>query len=201
MTPQEIYEKFKDQSGSNSIAGIAALEAVVEAAKKDNPKTILELGGGIGTISYAVLKNCDAVMDIYEHDEFCRKMLAYNLKGMEARYTIIPNYAILPPKRSYDLIVVDGGGGGKSVYDGGFNQAAAAYIQSLRHLKTIIIEGQRKSQKYWILKALRTRFIYNVNIYPDPSGGKKIATRIDCRPSSSELARVISHYFQRIKIF
>lgn len=201
MPPQEIYEMFKKQTGSNAISGIATLEAIVHAAKNDKPKTVLELGGGIGTISYAILKNCDAVIDIYEHDEFCRKTLAENLKGMEARYAVISDYAQLPPRRSYDIIVVDGGSSDEAGYDGGFNQAIGAYIQSLENLKTVIVEGQRKSQKYWILKALRTRFVYNITVYPDSSGGKKIGTRIDCRRSSSELARIFSHFYQRRKIF
>lgn len=201
MSPQEIYEMFKKQSGSNAIAGIATLEVVVSAAQNDNPRTVLELGGGIGTISYAILKNCDAAIDIYEHDELCRGALAENLKGMEARYSVITDYTKLPPRRSYDLIVVDGGSGNDAGYDGGFDQAVGAYIQSLKNLKTIIVEGQRRSQKYWILKALRTSYVYDVVIYPDPSGGKKTGTRFDCKKSSSELARIFNHFYQRHKIF
>lgn len=201
MTPKEIYDKFKKQSGSNSIAGLATLTAVLDEVRSGNPKNVLEMGGGIGTISYAVLNNSSAFIDIYEHDDFCRGILKENLRGMEDRYSLITDYLRLPPKRSYDLIVVDGGAGGGSGYDGGFDQAIGSYIQSLKNLKTIIVEGQRKSQKYWILKALRPNYVYKVTVYPDPSGGKKIGTRFDCKKSPSELMRLLNHFYQRKKIF
>ena len=201
MSPQEIYEMFKKKSGSNAISGIATLNAVIDCAINDRPKTVLELGGGIGTISYAILKNCDATIDIYEHDDYCRKTLKETLVGMENRFNVISDYNQLPPKRSYDLMVVDGGGGGAENYDGGFPQAVGAYIQSLTGLKTIIVEGQRKPQKNWILKALRPRFVYKITKYPDLTGGKKIGTRIDCRHTSSELLRILNHFYNRNKIF
>jgi len=199
MTPQEIHNFFKEKEGSQSIAGIATLEAIVSLCKRDRPATILELGGGVGTISFALLKNCDATIDIYEQNDFCAKMLKENLKEMEGRYTIIPDYIYLPPKREYDLIVVDGGKGkGK---DGGFPQVICSYINSLSSVKTIFVEGQRKSQKYWILEALRTRFLYTPTKYKDPTGGKKGCLQIDCRPCSSELLRIINHLYWRKKVY
>src|SRR3989344_5049256 len=152
MTPQEIYTLFRNKEGSEAMTGIVTLEAIVSFAKRNNPKTVLELGGGIGTLSYAVLKNSDAVLDVYEDNESCRNALKENLKGMEGRYTIISDYAHLPPKREYDLIVVDGGKGKGEYQSTGYPHLIAAYLYSLNSVKTIFVESQRKSQKYWILE-------------------------------------------------
>src|SRR3989338_2078319 len=119
MKAEEIYALFSAKSGSNEIAGITTMRAVVDFCKKNNPRTILELGGGIGTISYAVLSNCDATVDIYEHNDFCIAALNENLKDYKERFSIIPDYLMLPPKREYDLIIIDGGKG-KHERDGGF---------------------------------------------------------------------------------
>src|SRR3989344_2117964 len=205
MTPREIYTLFKNKDGSEAIAGIATLEAVVSLVKEDNPKTVLELGGGLGTISYAILKNSNATLDIYEHNEYCRNELKKNLKGVEDRYTIITDYVYLPPKREYDLIVVDGGKGSGKYQGTGYPQLIAAYLQSLSSIKTIFIEGQRKSQKYWILEALHSRYIYKPTKYLDPLGGNKIGVRIDCKPSGgSKLGRFlfeVNHILRRNSVY
>lgn len=194
----EIYNTFKNKEGSGAIAGTATLKAIIDLVQKNKPLSVLEIGGGIGTISYAILKNCAASLDIYEQNDFCIKKLKENLKGLENRYTIISSYNQLPPKREYDLIVVDGGKGQR---DGGYPQVIAAYIHSLRSIKTIFIEGQRKSQKYWIIDALRTRFLYKPTKYKDPLGRKKIGMQIDCKPCSSGLLKIINHLYWRKKIY
>lgn len=205
MTGQEIYTMFKTKQGSEAISGVATLDAVISFLKKNNFQTILELGGGIGTISYVLLSNSDASIDIYEPNEFCQKALRENLTGMGGRYSILPSYDILPPRRNYDLIVVDGGKGTGNqsigIADYGYPQLIAAYIASLQSIKTIFVEGQRKSQKFWILEALRTRFIYTPYKFFDPAGGKKIGVQIDCRPSSNELLKIINHFLQRKKVY
>ena len=103
-----IYRAFKQKEGSEQIAGPITIQVILNICQ-NNPKRILEMGGGIGTISYTLLKNSDAFVDIYEVDDFCLNKLKENLSGLEGRYQIIENYRILPPQREYDLIIVDGG--------------------------------------------------------------------------------------------
>lgn len=203
MQPEEIYNRFKKQDGSDATSGITTLKAVIDFCRKYNPQTVLELGGGIGTLSYAVLKNCSGILDVYEHNGFCRDALGKNLQEFRRRITVLSDYLSLPPRREYDLIIVDGGKGGEAFggTDGGFSQAIAAYINSLSSVKTIFIEGQRKSQRFWATEALRTRFLYTPRKYPDPTGGKKGALRLDCVPCAQEYKRLLSHYYWRKKIY
>ncbi|OGZ12579.1 MAG: hypothetical protein A3D67_04195 [Candidatus Lloydbacteria bacterium RIFCSPHIGHO2_02_FULL_51_22] len=200
MTPQEIFILFKNQQGSDHIAGKVTIEAVVSFCKKHNPQNILELGGGIGTLSYAILKNCDGALDIYEHNDFCIRALNDNLREMSKRYTVTTDYLKLPPQREYDLIIIDGGKG-KGIYDGGFPQVIASYISSLNSIGTIFIEGRRKSQRFWVAEALRARFLYTPTHYEDPTGGKKGALRLDCKPCSNEFLRTMGHLYWRKRIY
>lgn len=201
MHPTEIYAIFTKKAGSSDIAGIATIEALADFCRKNKPHHILELGGGIGTLSFTMLKNCDGVADIYEQNDFCRNALNENLSEFTGRFSILTDYLHLPPKREYDVIVIDGGKGKGGGEDGGFPQAIAAYINSLSSVKTIFIEGQRKSQRFWATEALRTRFLYTPQKYPDPNGGKKGCLRIDCVPCAQEYKRLLNHYYWRKKIY
>ena len=200
MTPQEIYALFQSKKGATNLADLATIGAVISYCRKNNPRTVLELGGGIGTLSYSVLKNSNATLDIYEHNDFCVGALNENLKDYKGRFTIIPNYLTLPPRREYDLVIVDGGKG-KNEHDGGFSLAIAAYLSSLTSLKTIIVEGQRKSQRYWAVEAIRSRYLYKPTKYKDPSGGKRGSLRIDCKPCSSEVLRLANHWYWGSRIY
>lgn len=200
MNPEDISTLFKSKTGSGEIAGRVTLREVVRFCREHKPRAVLELGGGIGTISYAVLSNCDAVMDIYEHNDFCIAALGENLKEYKERIAVLSNYLTLPPKREYDLVIVDGGKG-KHARDGGFPRGINAYIHSLDSLKTIFIEGERKSQRFWVTQALRTRFTYTPQKYYDAENKKKGMLRIDCEPSSNELLRLVNHWYWRKRIY
>ena len=198
-----IHNLFKQKDGSDAISGVATLDALIEICKERNPKTILELGGGIGTITYALLANSDATVDVYEHNEFCRKQLHENFKMYRERMRVVPSYDILPPRSKYDLIIVDGGKGKghNDERDGGYPRIIGAYLQSLDAINILFIEGQRKSQKFWILQTIRTQYTYRVKRYADPSGGKKIGVLIECTPCRSEFVRTLTHAFQRGKVY
>src|SRR3989339_1817628 len=105
----EIYDKFKSQSGSQNIASPVTISVLSKMCAIERPKRILEMGGGIGTISYTLLKNSDAFIDIYEDNDFCRNKLKENLSQFSGRFQIIDTYRILPPVREYDLVIIDGG--------------------------------------------------------------------------------------------
>ncbi len=200
MNPENICELFKNKTGSNEIAGMVTLREVIRFCREHKPRAVLELGGGIGTISYAVLSNCDATMDIYEHNDFCIGALNENLKEYKERFAIIPSYLSLPPRREYDLIIIDGGKG-KHERDGGFPRGINAYIHSLDSLKVIFIEGERKSQRFWVTQALRTRFIYTPRKYYDAEKEKKGMLQLDCAPSSNEFLRLANHWYWRKRIY
>lgn len=71
MDVKKIHENFKQKPGSETIAGLETLENISEMVKKEEIKNVLELGSGIGTISYCILVNSGANLDLYEPNEFC----------------------------------------------------------------------------------------------------------------------------------
>ena len=195
-----IYRAFKQKEGSEQIAGPITIQVILNICQ-NNPKRILEMGGGIGTISYTLLKNSDAFVDIYEVDDFCLNKLKENLSGLEGRYQIIENYRILPPQREYDLIIVDGGIG--KDWDKGFASSIWFYIHYMESVKLIYIEGKRPLQRIWARKALKSKYIYKLNRYFDIDFGEDIKTggglEIICWPCKFWLIRWLSFLYWELR--
>lgn len=191
-----VYRHFKSLPGSDHIAKPVNLSAIIEICKKEKPTRVLELGGGIGAISYAVLAHSDAFIDIYENNDFCIGALQKNLKEFEGRFSIIPDYKTLPPARRYDFFVVDGGTSGTK--DDEYKMMVHNFIRHLESLKFVYIEGRRGLQRDLVRDALRDQYIYRLIKYADAifdgksmSGGLKIV----CYPVSSAIIRQINFLF------
>lgn len=157
---QEIFQHFSKQAGSERIATLVNIQALIDICREEKPTRILELGGGIGTLSYTLLKHSQASVDIYEHNDYCRGKLKENLAEFVGRYMVLDDYRVLPPNREYDLVVVDGGTG--KAGDGGFNQAVWFYVQYLKYCRTFYFEGFRRMQRFWVRRALKDRFLYRL---------------------------------------
>src|SRR3989344_9025597 len=193
----DIYRQFKQQSGSEHIAKPTTIEALLQVCREENPKRILEMGGGIGTISYLLLKNSQAVVDIYEDNDFCLGKLAEKLSEFQGgRYNIINNYHTLPPVKDYDLMIVDGGSGRKD--DGGYKTAVSDILSYLDSVKTVYVEGQRHVQRTLIFKTLVKKYIYKLVRYDRIIfEGKKLSggLKIKCRKNNFGLLRFLNLVF------
>jgi len=196
----DILNFFSRQAGSENIAGIVTLENMSEICQEIKPKRILEMGGGIGTISYALLKFSDAFVDIYEHNEFCRGKLKENLAEFNGRYQVIDDYRILPPERVYDLMIVDGGSGkGKG---GGYHEAVWFFIMYLKSVKIVYVEGNRRLQRFFARKALKYNYLYKLTDYDNIIWqGEKLhgGLKIECSPSSSRILKMANFIFWELK--
>lgn len=160
MDTKEIYQSFKQKSGSEVIAGLETLETITAITKKQDIKNVLELGAGIGTISYCILANSNAHIDLYEPNEFCISELTKNLSEFKGRYTVIEDYRMLPPRRNYDLVVVDGGGGERN--NGSEKRTVLVFLNWLNSVKIIYVQGYRHGQRAFIRHALRDRYVYRI---------------------------------------
>ena len=197
----KIFEKFNDRNNKkDAIGGVETIKVLMDICKKENPKSVLELGGGKGTLSYTILANSEAVIDIYEPLEEFRNIIDANLNFFAGRYKLMSSYMTLPPSREYDLIIVDGGKKA-SEGGGGFAKIIACYILSLDSVKTIIIEGQRKSQKYWVTEALWRNYLYRPIKHKDSTEGRKGCLEIKCKKSTNILFNFFSHFYYRKKIY
>lgn len=190
-----IHRHFMSLAGPEHIATIANIQTIVSLCEHEKPERILELGGGIGALSYAMLKHSDAYVDIYEDDDFCKDELQKNLKEFDGRFSIIPNYRILPPHRAYDFIIIDGGN--KLPY-----RPEWFYLRYLQHIKAVFIEGHRRAQVAAATRALWAHSTMRMEKTPGVTlEGKfyKGGTLIRCTPSRSALLRTASYIYSRLR--
>ncbi|MDP3994157.1 MAG: class I SAM-dependent methyltransferase [bacterium] len=165
----EIHEMFRAQPASEHIAKPPTLEALFQVCQANDLKRVLELGGGLGTISRLLLKYSNAQLDIYEHDVYFRDRLRENLAEFTGRYQILSDYRTLPPHRDYDLVVVDGGHSRKDAPGeaSGFNAAIWFYLNYLQSAPLVYVEGKRHIQRLWARKAIAKRYIYSLQRFAD----------------------------------
>ena len=76
-----IYNAFKQKKGSEHISSPIGIHMLLNIITEVKPKHILEVGGGIGALSYTALKYSDAQVDIFESHPFCLTELKKNLAG------------------------------------------------------------------------------------------------------------------------
>src|SRR3989338_7153575 len=196
----EHYQSYRIKEYSGAIAKPVSLEVIINICREENPKSILEIGGGMGTITHLLLKETSAHVDTYEPDLFCIEKMREHLKEYNGRFEIIESYRILPPRRDYDLIIVDGGTSkGK---DSGYSIMIWLFIHYLENVKIIFVEGNRTLQKILIRKALSRRFIYSIKKFPAiiynserlPGG-----TKITCSESASRIYRWLNYIYWEIR--
>ena len=159
----DTYKEYREKEVSGAIAKPVSLGKVIEICKAESPKTILEIGGGMGTLTEVMLKNSEAHIDVYEPDEFCRTKMDEHLKEFNGRYSIVPSYRFLPPRKEYDLMVVDGGT--RKGKDGGYTKMIWLFTHYLDNVKTIYVEGNRALQRIMLRRALKSRFTYTIERY------------------------------------
>ena len=139
-----IFYKFLDLSGSYAIASPPNLSALLSYCKESRPIHILELGGGIGTLSYAALGACDATIHVYEENEFCRSQIKENLGPLTRRVSLIDSYDKDPPLRRYDLVIIDGPDC-ESLRER--DEYTRKILSQLSEIRCIFIEGSRYNQR------------------------------------------------------
>jgi hypothetical protein len=131
---KSVHDEFSQKPGARYIAGEFALAYLSALLNKVKPRSALEFGAGIGTITHFLLKhpaNIDHVTTT-ESNEFCLEQLAANIpEAYSDRYDLIADASTLEPgQRQYDLAVVD-------AYVG-----SQAYAH-LDHGMTCFVEGTR----------------------------------------------------------
>lgn len=124
-TSKDIWQRFVVLPGSTvdgqvGIASEQAIKGLIKAIRRYRPITILELGAGIGTLTFTILETVSElnvheqsgfVFWTIENNEFCLEELARNLKDYEGMFQVADSpQAVRDKNICFDLIVVDGGG-------------------------------------------------------------------------------------------
>jgi len=138
-----FWTRFREKPGSDHMATPVSLQFLADYCANARVASILELGAGIGTMtkfleSYAI--------DAYEDIPFCLGELAKNAPQAH----VVKSYETLPPRRDYDLVIIDGGDGGKN---GGYKQATSVLL-SYVNPKAVYVEGVRTPQQIEVLWSL-----------------------------------------------
>ena len=182
---RSVYDLFSRKKYAEHIATPVSIEALLRIIKRVNPKNILEIGGGIGTLTYAIAQNSDAHVDVFEDLPFCIEAFKENLKGFENRYTLVTSYdGFQAPRKSYDLIIVDGGP----------NDFLVRMVNGLNDIAVIYTDGHRHEPQRVMRRELRKRYIFKLREYVDAEAKFKGGFSTICRPSKNVIARAVSYY-------
>lgn len=127
-----IHRTFKALAGSEHIASDFAIGALVKWIRKLRPHRVLEVGAGIGTLTFAL---CSLKQEIpfelitVEWNGFCQNAMRDNLSEQRGDYQQISSMDELGEFEPLDLVVIDGG------------EQDARFISRLSPRAVIFIEG------------------------------------------------------------
>lgn len=170
-TSKVIWRKFASLPGAvvGDTVGIAseqAIRGVLNVIAKYHPAKILELGAGIGTLTYTALSAVThSSIDreafrffTIENNEFCLSQLAGNLEKYKGLYTVCRSTEELPQGMKFDFIIVDGGGD----LDG--DMGVMNFENRLEAKGVILVEGTRAFQRELIKRWYGSRKFVTVKL-------------------------------------
>ncbi len=143
-SPRELavqhYRRFAGCDGNQHIASEFALEQLLLVVRRWRPRDVLEIGLGIGSISYSVMSGyrlhgqgvryCGT-----ERNPFCLSELRRNLGELFPKLEVFPDVTSIPAARRFDLVIVDG------------QDPALSRLGALVKKRAIIfVEGDRRDQ-------------------------------------------------------
>ncbi|APU69118.1 hypothetical protein C723_2765 [Christiangramia flava JLT2011] len=163
--------------GSQFIASEYALYKILSLIEKFEPKTILEAGVGIGTISDSILRtHYSSNLKVYgtESNAFCLEQLPLNMGEKYNSLHLYPDIQSLPEELKFDFIIIDGK-----------EEALASLKKNMKNRCIIVIEGDRRDQTEIITNLFsHSKFVHSItskrnNIYSNRpkynfQGGLKI---------------------------
>jgi len=108
---KSVRDEFLQKPGSQHIASEFALAYLSAVLNEVKPRSVLEFGAGIGTITSFLMKhptNIDHVTTT-ESNAFCLEQFAANIpEEYRGRYDLIADDSnLIPGHRRYELVIVD----------------------------------------------------------------------------------------------
>lgn len=163
---ENYYRKFSKLNGNEHIASLYAIEKLLDIVKINRPNKILEVGLGIGSISYSIIDYLSRKEDKFEYfgteaNEFCLRELPKNLESHYSRLKLFSSLSHIDRTNKFDLIIIDG---------------SDSSIEKLQDLITengvVFIEGDRKGQQNLLRKVFpKHLFVHTVSNYREPDYG------------------------------
>jgi hypothetical protein len=162
----ETYRYFSGLEGNQHIASEFALKKVIEIIKNHEIKNVLELGLGIGSISYSVLEfSKRKVIPINyigtESNAFCLGVLPKYLKEHFKKIQIFESLKEVSRLEKFDLVIVDGK-----------DEKLKKIEKIILNRGLIIIEGDRTSQLELIRDVFpNSKYVRLISNYNSPEYG------------------------------
>ena len=160
------YKKFSIAEGNQHIASFFALKKTLDIIAQNKPKNILEVGLGIGSVSYNILNYkmlSNSKFNYYgtESNEFCLNQLSINLQNFYKNIKISSTINEIDSNILFDFIIIDG------------------KDDSLKKIKNIIsknavifIEGDRSNQVSNIKQLFnKSKSVRLLSTYKNPTYG------------------------------
>lgn len=109
----ETYKYFSKLEGNQHIASEFALKKIIDIIKNYKIKSVLELGLGIGSISFCIIEfskefNKQLEYTGTESNEFCLEVLPKYLKENFDTIQIFNGLNQVPNNKKFDLVIIDG---------------------------------------------------------------------------------------------
>ncbi len=113
QSANESFTVFCKKEGNEFIASVFAIEKLLEQVQKSKPKTIIELGVGIGTLPFAVnafLGENASKVTYYgtEANDFCRNQIPLNLNHLSINFQLLHSFEEINANVRAELIIIDG---------------------------------------------------------------------------------------------
>ena len=145
----EIYERFRAKPGSARIASAFALAHLAALLRERKPRSVLEIGAGIGTVTWLLLAHPAGVERVVATEDvpFCLEQLDRNLTPeMKNRLHLVTEPgAFASVQGPFELLIIDG------VWN--WEAVAARLVEG----SACFVEGQRKRERAGLGEALRGR--------------------------------------------
>ena len=150
------WREFVAYPGSEQIASVAAIEGLMRWLQWCRPKSALEVGSGLGTLTAVLRDFCTASLWLVEPDPWCREQLTRHVLWRMSWWSLwnqtvalVPAWSVgLAPSHGFDFVVVDGG------------DRRGDYYAYLAPRAVVFFEGRRRPQRA-VLEAMwrgRRRF-------------------------------------------
>ncbi len=152
--------------GNQHIASQFAIQKILDIIELNNSIKILEVGLGIGSISFSVidfLQNQNKIFNYIgtEANQFCLDQLPINLGGHFNKIKLFSDLEKINKKEKFDLVIIDGS-----------DQAIEKISRIISKNGVIFIEGDRKHQQETLLKLFpRNKFVHLISNYKNSKLG------------------------------
>jgi protein-L-isoaspartate O-methyltransferase len=186
---EDLFARYQAKEGSRNAARPVSLAHLAACLRTFRPRTVLEMGAGIGTMTDALLSHHSGIRRIvaFEHNDFCLAALARNIDARDSRLTIVARREELPAViTDADMLVADGNYGRAEAYD------------ALRLGTVIFVEGNRKPFRDECCQALQRRGLTVTFREHGARYGLKISTKFR-RKHASRLWLPVIKRFRRTK--